>query len=317
MDPEAQQAALDAIKHPSKKVEGASKASRRVKKTVRHATEEGRESTAPRTPAPQPTGSVPPLPNTRKGDSRPINQIPPDSYVGQTLKNIHRLGTRRQRSGDDPSSSSSSDSSDSSSEPDGSENGDNIDRDNSPARRRRSRSKGKRRSKSKRSPKSGLKPIAPKEYNGAADARAYNRFVTEGTTYVLDGQVPKSRQVFVLSYCWDGIAYDFYTHKVSMNFAEWTLQEFYEELFNYCFPVNYRMEQRLKLKRCFQNDKKVSAYVRELEELYNMIGAVDEREKVIKLWYGLRGALQKGLWTALLNPETSTWEEVADHAAIL
>ena len=317
MDPVAQQAALDTIKHKHliRKGEAVGKASGRVKKTVRHATEDAQESIVAQTPAPQPNQ---PLPNTRKGDSRPINQIPPDSYIGQTLKNIHRLGTRKQRSGDDPSSSSSSDSSDSSSGPDGSENDDNIDRDNSPARRRRrSRSKAKRRSKTKCSPKSGLKPIAPKEYNGAADARAYNRFVTEGTTYVLDGRVPKNRQVFVLSYYLDGIAYDFYTQKVSMNFAEWTLQEFYEELFNYCFPVNYRMEQRLKLKRCFQNDRKVSAYVHELEELYNMIGAVDEREKVIKLWYGLRGALQKGLWTDLLNPETSTWEEVADHAAIL
>jgi len=90
-----------------------------------------------------------------------------------------------------------------------------------------------------------------------------------------------------------------------------------KDFFNYCFPVNYHMEQRLKLKRCFQNDKKVSAYVHELEELYNMIGTIDKRKKVIKLWYGLQGALQKGLWTDLLNPETSTWEEVADHATIL
>jgi hypothetical protein len=115
----------------------------------------------------------------------------------------------------------------------------------------------------------------------------------------------------------DGVAYDFYTQKVSMNFAQWNLPEFFEELFNYCFPINYRMEQRLRLKRCFQNDKKVSAYVHELEELYNMIGAVDKREKVIKLWYGLRSSIQQGLWRDLLNPETSTWEEVVDHAAII
>jgi hypothetical protein len=154
-------------------------------------------------------------------------------------------------------------------------------------------------------------------YDGSADARAFNRFVTEGTAYVVDGRVPRNRQVFVLSYYLDKIAYDFYTQKVSMNFSEWNLQEFFEELFNYCFPVNYRMEQRLKLKKCFQNEKKVSAYIHELEELYNMIGAGDEREKVIKLWYGLRSSIQQGLWRDRLNPETSTWEEVADHAAIL
>ena len=231
LDLVAQQAALDTIKHKhlTRKGKAVSKASGRVKKTVRHATEDAQESIVAQTLAPQPNQ---PLPNTRKGDSCPINQIPPDSYIGQTLKNIHRLGTRKQCSGDDQSSSSSSDSSGSSSGPDGSENDDNIDWDNSPVHRhRRSWSKAKCRSKTKCSPKSGLKLIAPKEYNGVADAWAYNRFVTEGTTYVLDGRVPKNRQVFVLSYYLDGIAYDFYTQKVSMNFAEWTLQEFYEGLF--------------------------------------------------------------------------------------
>ena len=48
-----------------------------------------------------------------------------------------------------------------------------------------------------------------------------------------------------------------------------------------------------------------------------MIGAVDEHEKVIKLWNGLRSSIQQGLWQGQLNPVTSTWEEVADHASIL
>ena len=76
------------------------------------------------------------------------------------------------------------------------------------------------------------------------------------------------------------------------------------------------MEQRLKLSQCFQN-KNVPAYAHELEELYNMIGAGDEREKVIKLWNVLRSSIQQGLWQDRLNPETCTWEEVADHASIL
>ena len=180
--------------------------------------------------------------------------------------------------------------------------------------KQRSRSK---KSNFKRSYKSGLKPIAPRKYDGLADARAYNRFVTEGTAYVVNGRVPRNRQVFVLSYFLEGTAYDFYTQKVLMNFAEWRLKEFFEELFNYCFPINYRMEQRLRLKKCFQKEKRVSAYVHELEELYNMIGAIDKREKVIKLWHGLWSSIQQDLWRDRLNPETSTWEEIVDHASII
>jgi hypothetical protein len=319
LDLEAQQTALDLLKHEflrKKAVSAESTAAARVRKTVIREPRTIREGTASQTPVPRRDQISP---KTRNMNSRPISQIPLDSYLGQTLNNIKRLGTSKRRSKHDPSSSSSSSSSSdsSTSEKNSEPEIDNSDEDplDRTLRKRRSRSKGKK--KSKRPRKSGLKPIVPKEYDGSADARVYNRFVTEGTTYVYDGRVPRNRRVFVLSYYLDGVAYDFYTQKVSMNFANWTLQEFFEELYNYCFPVNYRMEQRLTLKRCFQNDKKVSAYVHELEELYNMIGAVDEREKVIKLWYGLQTSIQQGLWRDRLNPETSTWEEVVDHASIL
>ena len=59
------------------------------------------------------------------------------------------------------------------------------------------------------------------------------------------------------------------------------------------------MEQRLKLKRCFQNEKKVSAYVHELEELYNMIGTVDERCKGNR-WRDWPKA-QYASWGSLVN----------------
>lgn len=95
-----------------------------------------------------------------------------------------------------------------------------------------------------------------------------------------------------------------------MNYRDWTLREFFEQMFNYCFPINYRMAQRQKLKKCFQNEKTVSEYVYELEELFNMIGIVDDREKVIKLWNGLHSSIQRALWRDGYNPEISDWDDV-------
>ncbi|KAG5635146.1 hypothetical protein H0H81_012288 [Sphagnurus paluster] len=161
-----------------------------------------------------------------------------------------------------------------------------------------------------------LNPVAQK-YDGTADARSYHRSVTEGTAYVRDGKVKSKRQAFVLSYYLKGKAYNFYTQKVSVNSSQWTLQEFYQELFNYCFPINYRLKQREKLWRSFQNDKSVTEYIYELEELYIMIGIIDERERVMKLWHGLRTDIQKALWRERLNPEISSWEEVCEAAQII
>ena len=81
---------------------------------------------------------------------------------------------------------------------------------------------------------------------------------------------------FLIIYYLKGKAYDFYTQSVSLNPHEWTLKEFFVQLFNYCFSSDYRMELREKLRKCFQNNKTVSDYAFELKELFNMIGVVDE-----------------------------------------
>ena len=84
-----------------------------------------------------------------------------------------------------------------------------------------------------------IKPIAPKEYHGQADVRAYHRFVNESEVYLHDGKVKGRHHIFLLSYYLTGWSYDFYTQKVSLNEEEWTLHQFYDELFNFCFPVDY------------------------------------------------------------------------------
>ena len=105
-----------------------------------------------------------------------------------------------------------------------------------------------------------IKPIAPKEYNRQADAQAYYRFVKESEAYLRDGKVKGCRQVFLLSYYLTGKVYDFYTQKVSTNEEEWTLRQFYDELFNYCFPVDYWMQLQRNLARCHQNERSVTEY---------------------------------------------------------
>ena len=115
------------------------------------------------------------------------------------------------------------------------------------SRRDNRHGRNKRRRKSPYGKKTLIKPIAPEEYDGQADARAYHRFVRESEAYLRDGRVKGRRKVFLLSYYLTGRAYDFYTQKVSSNEEEWTLRRFYNELFNYCFPVDYRMQLRKNL----------------------------------------------------------------------
>ncbi|KIN96089.1 hypothetical protein M404DRAFT_164089, partial [Pisolithus tinctorius Marx 270] len=114
-----------------------------------------------------------------------------------------------------------------------------------------------------------------------------------------------------------GKVYKFYVHEVSGDPYKWRLSDFFMELFNYCFPINFHLQQREKLQACYQNSKTVKNYVYELNELWNMIGETDERAKVHKLWSGLHKELQRDLWREKLNPEISSLKRVIVSTEVL
>jgi hypothetical protein len=70
-----------------------------------------------------------------------------------------------------------------------------------------------------------------------------------------------------------------------------------------------------KLEKLTQGyNQSIIEFVYELEELFNLIGAISERDRVLKLWNGLCFELQTALWRDGLHPEVSTWEEVVGQA---
>jgi len=57
--------------------------------------------------------------------------------------------------------------------------------------------------------------------------------------------------------------------------------------------VDFSNKQRAKLQRCYQNGLQVQDYVYKLNELWTMIGDMDERTCVHKFWFGLQKAIQQ------------------------
>ena len=264
----------------------------------------------------------------RPAESRPAAQIAKNSYLGAALQNVKRREEESQRrqtplQPSDPDSPSSDSETSMSGSGSNSEDRGSSSSEDTPHQRRRENRHGRNRprrrisSRSSHSSRTNIKPIPPLEYDGRADARAYHRFVRESEAYLRDGKVHGRRRVFLLSYYLTGRAYDFYTQKVAINEEQWDLQDFYSELFNYCFPVDYRMQMRKTLARCHQNERSIAEFTHELSELFNMIGDVPERDKVLKFWNGARPVIQKGLWRDNLNPEISSWDQVVAQAEII
>lgn len=100
----------------------------------------------------------------------------------------------------------------------------------------------------KRKKKMLLKPDPLEPYNGTADVQTFIKFVTEATAYVHDGQVPRKHRVMKISEYLNGKAYQFYLSTVADSPFDWRLKQFFTELYNYCFPLTYQLDQRWKLK---------------------------------------------------------------------
>ena len=263
--------------------------------------------------------------NDLPAESCLIAQMPSKSYIGVALKNIGRH-SRTQELPDDPSSESSSSSSSepsdlsSDSDSDSSSEVSNIRSHQHASKHPRSHShcsKNKRYQKSKSWCSRHSKAIKPNEYDGAADACAYHQFIKESSAYLEDSSISQKWQCFALSYFLTDKAYDFYQQNISMMEEKWTLEEFYTELFNFCFPIDYWMQMWKKLNHTFQKEKSVNQYAFELEEIFNMIGGYSQWDKVIKLWNGFRHSIQAALYNDKLNPEISSWRKVLAAAEVI
>ena len=231
----------------------------------------------------------------------PSKLMHPDSAIARSLHNGGRmtLGQGDDPSDDSSSSSDSSDSSDSSSDGNGS---------------RESR-RSKRNKRNKRKKKINIKPKEPSEYSGEVDFRKFNRFLKETRLYVKDAGFSKKEYILRISPFLKGKALNFYTQKAEMYEAVWDLKTFYSQLFDYCFPPNYRMNLRDKLDKTIQlPDHSVTQYAHNIQEIFGMLGNVAEEDQILKLWKGLKPDIQEGLWRDKLNPDHSTWNEILDQA---
>ncbi|KIY52545.1 hypothetical protein FISHEDRAFT_24934, partial [Fistulina hepatica ATCC 64428] len=154
-------------------------------------------------------------------------------------------------------------------------------------------------------------------YDGTDDDELFWRYVIQTNQYLEDGDVPAHRQVDIAARHTSGRALRFYTQNVLLGRGQWTLDRWYEELFDYCFPVNYRETCRTALRRCYQNGRDVRDYFYELNRYWCALGEITPREQRIRFWEGLDGWLERALIEDDYDPDVNSLEELYARAQTL
>ena len=255
-------------------------------------------------------------PDSRRSHSvlKPIQQLNKSSYLGKILENVGKPSKKKKKrqqsesdSSDPPSLEGASTSS--------SESSESPDSDDGPIHW--SGRTGTHKPERNKSHGMKLKPIPPEIYDGTPDPQIFHKFLTQVQNYMEDGRVPPEKQVYRLADFLKGRAYKYYLSRVGRRPDKTTLSRCLRGLFNHCFPVDFRSQLRLKLKRCHQGDRKIREFIFELEELSTMIGGVDKRELVNRLWFGCNKAIRAQLYLMNLHPEVSSFKRVKKAVEIV
>jgi hypothetical protein len=113
-----------------------------------------------------------------------------------------------------------------------------------------------------------------------------------------------------LSYYLTGKALDFYEQVVIRKPVTYTLEDFFLDLFDFCFPADFRNKMRDQLNRCYQNAKPVLEHIAAFEQLWRVVGLPNDQGKVVRFWRSLRADIQQELYRKDLDAEASQWDEV-------
>ncbi|PBL04609.1 hypothetical protein ARMGADRAFT_857966, partial [Armillaria gallica] len=150
-----------------------------------------------------------------------------------------------------------------------------------------------------------IKPIPPTPYDGTPDGEKFHRFMMEFTQYCKEDE-----QVFLASHYLKGKAHSFFIQKVSRNHSQWKLLNFYQEMFNFCFPNNYRKKLHDQIKEAKQGNHTVSEFAYYLESKFNLVGTYNKHERVIKFWDGLQLEIWQELTLQKISAEVHRWKRI-------
>jgi hypothetical protein len=163
--------------------------------------------------------------------------------------------------------------------------------------------------------KTTIKPQPPEKYSGKADLNAFQQFIKESVEYLINGQVAPKRYVSKLRCYLSDTAKEFYDNIVSSP-EQWTIEMFFQELFNYCFPDGFLGEIRWKFNQWKQMNSLVKTYLAKMENYREDLGdEVGDRRFVQRVWSGLNDNISLRLYNYELHLDWSSYADLV-HAAI-
>jgi hypothetical protein len=155
----------------------------------------------------------------------------------------------------------------------------------------------------------------PFTFDGRADLDLFDQWTYEVDTWRNWNGISDKMVIKILVNFMSGEASKFFMKHVVLHQKDWTLKSIYEALFNYCFPLDFKLQLREQLTGAKQGKNDVRDFQRDLETLAVRFPDVTEWQIRQIFWSGIRGYLCLHLIEKGLNPERSSIQKLVKYAS--
>ncbi|KIO11091.1 hypothetical protein M404DRAFT_127775, partial [Pisolithus tinctorius Marx 270] len=159
-----------------------------------------------------------------------------------------------------------------------------ADSDQTKARKREKKRRYRAKLNKLRYQQAFLKEDPPFTYKGEVQVGLFKKWCRELRDWVRHARLDRKKSIRIAGKYLSGRAYQFYERDILDLRKRYSLTEFFEALFDYIFPADFRMQQRDKFDACRQDHRSVLDFLRRLQEIADTVGDIGEHEVVLAFW---------------------------------
>jgi hypothetical protein len=237
------------------------------------------------------------------------DQMPANGFLASAWRSTSKSTSKSARAPSPPSPSLSDDgsSSDSSSL---SSSGDSSAR----SKRKKKLRKLARKVKEKEARRfaSSIKINPPLTYNGHPDLDTFERWVYSVNHWFEMTDFPVKSRVAQLQNFMSGKAGNWFMTYVARDPTKYTVDSLQKELFNHCFPPDYRRAIRARFNNLSQGSRMLRDFIRELNTIAERIPDISEPNVIQRLWDGAQPYLRSAWLRDGFDPELSTLAQLEE-----
>ncbi|EJD33521.1 hypothetical protein AURDEDRAFT_177391 [Auricularia subglabra TFB-10046 SS5] len=161
---------------------------------------------------------------------------------------------------------------------------------------------------------SQMKIKHPRVYDGRADVDVFDHWCYEVDLWKTMNGVRTKWVIALLSGFLSDKALRWFMNNIVMSKEKWTMRKIYDELFDHCFPSDFKLMLRKRFAQSTQGQRDVREFARDIQVLSRRFPDIGERQLIQVLWEGVHAYIRSKWFDYRFNIDENSFEQLVSAA---